>query len=114
MVIQGMALDEIVTGDFFKVIKKELAISLICAAILAAVNFTRIMLFYHNIMIATVVSLTLICTVVLSNLIGASLPMLAKRLKQDPAVMSAPLLSTVVDSLSTLIYFTIATRLLRL
>ncbi|MBQ4487639.1 MAG: magnesium transporter [Oscillospiraceae bacterium] len=114
MVIQGMALDEIVTGDFFKVIKKELAISLICAAILAAVNFTRIMLFYHNIMIATVVSLTLICTVVLSKLIGASLPMLAKRLKQDPAVMSAPLLSTVVDSLSTLIYFTIATRLLRL
>jgi magnesium transporter len=94
------------------VVFKEIRIALVCSLILSAVNFARIMLFYHDIMIAAVVSLTLVGTVVLSKLLGCMLPMLAKRLKIDPAVMSAPLLSTLVDSCSTLLYFTIALKLL--
>ena len=112
MVIQGMARDEIRPEDFFKVFFKELRISLICSVILSAVNFLRIILMYHNVKIAVVVSLTLIGTVVMSKLLGCMLPMLAKKIHLDPAVMSAPLLTTLVDSCSTLLYFNIALRLL--
>ena len=112
MIIQGMALDEIRLKDFFKVIFKEFRVAFVCALILSAVNFVRIMLFYHDLRIAAVVSLTLIGTVVMAKLLGCILPMLAKRLKIDPAVMSAPLLSTLVDSCSMLLYFTIAMHLL--
>lgn len=112
LVIQGMAADEIRLKDFFKVMFKEFRVAIICALVLSAVNFGRIVLMYHNVMIAVVVSLTLICTVVLSKLLGCMLPMLAKRLNIDPAIMSAPLLSTLVDSCSTLVYFSIAMRLL--
>ena len=112
MVIRGMSLGEIELKDFFKVMFKEFRVAIICALVLSAVNFGRIVLMYHNVMIAVVVSLTLICTVVLSKLLGCMLPMLAKRLNIDPAIMSAPLLSTLVDSCSTLVYFSIAMRLL--
>lgn len=112
LIIQGMAADEIRLKDFFRVIFKEFRVALICAAILATVNFARIVIMYKTIKIAAVVSLTLICTVILSKLMGCILPMLAKRLKIDPAIMSAPLLSTVVDSISTLIYFSIALAML--
>lgn len=112
MVIQGMAMDEIKSDNFGKVVLKELSISLMCGAALSAVNFLRIMLFYRNVKIAAIVSVTLYTTVILSNLLGCLLPMTAKRLKMDPAVMSSPLLSTIVDSVSTLLYFTIATSVL--
>ncbi len=113
LIIQGMASDEIRLKDFFRVLFKEFRVSLICAAILAAVNFGRIVLMYKDVTIAAVVSLTLICTVVMSKLLGCILPMLAKRLNIDPAIMSAPLLSTVVDSVSTLVYFSIAMSMLK-
>ncbi len=112
MVIQGMAMEEIRLKDFFKVVFKEFRIALICSIILSAVNFGRIVLMYGNVLMAAVVSITLIGTVILSKLLGCMLPMLAKRIKIDPAIMSAPLLSTLVDSCSTLMFFTIATRLL--
>jgi len=94
------------------VVFKELRIALICSVILSAVNFGRIVLFYKDIKIAAVVSVTLVGTVILSKLLGCMLPMLAKKIRIDPAIMSAPLLSTLVDSCSTLLYFTIALRVL--
>lgn len=112
MVIQGMAMEEIRLKDFFKVVFKEFRIAIICSVILSAVNFGRIVLFYHNIKIAAVVSVTLVGTVILSKLLGCMLPMLAKKIHIDPAIMSAPLLSTLVDSCSTLMYFTIALHVL--
>ncbi|MBQ5331213.1 MAG: magnesium transporter [Oscillospiraceae bacterium] len=113
MVIQGMAVDEIRPKDFFAVILKELGIAGICSTALAAVNFIRIMIFYHDPVIAGIVSVTLIGTMVLANLLGCVLPMAAKKLKADPAIMSAPLLSTIVDSFSTLLYFSIAMAVLK-
>lgn len=112
MVIQGMAMEEIRLKDFFKVVFKEFRIAIICSVILSAVNFGRIVLFYHDVKIAAVVSITLVGTVILSKLLGCMLPMLAKKIHIDPAIMSAPLLSTLVDSCSTLLYFTIALRVL--
>lgn len=112
MIIQGMAMEEIRPKDFFRVVFKEFRIALICSMILIAVNFVRIILMYHDIKIAVVVSLTLGATVILAKLLGCALPMLAKRIHLDPAIMSAPLLSTMVDSISTLLYFTIAMKLL--
>ncbi|MCI7767290.1 MAG: magnesium transporter [Oscillospiraceae bacterium] len=112
MVIQGMAMEEIRLKDFFKVVFKEFRIAIICSVILSAVNFGRIVLFYHDIKIAAVVSVTLVGTVILSKLLGCMLPMLAKKIHIDPAIMSAPLLSTLVDSCSTLMYFTIALHVL--
>ncbi len=112
MVIQGMAMDEIRLKDFFKVVFKEFRIAIICSVILSAVNFGRIVLFYHDVKIAAVVSVTLVGTVILSKFLGCMLPMLAKKIHIDPAIMSAPLLSTLVDSCSTLLYFTIALHVL--
>lgn len=112
MVIQGMAMEEIRLKDFFKVVFKEFRIAIICSIILSAVNFGRIVLFYHDVKIAAVVSVTLVGTVILSKLLGCMLPMLAKKIHIDPAIMSAPLLSTLVDSCSTLLYFTIALHVL--
>ncbi|MGN0637515.1 MAG: magnesium transporter [Huintestinicola sp.] len=112
MVIQGMAMEEIRLKDFFKVVFKEFRIAIICSVILSAVNFGRIVLFYHDVKIAAVVSVTLVGTVILSKLLGCMLPMLAKKIHIDPAIMSAPLLSTLVDSCSTLMYFTIALHVL--
>ncbi|MGN0666116.1 MAG: magnesium transporter [Huintestinicola sp.] len=116
MIIQAMAMNEIRPKDFFRVVFKEFRISLLCGAILSAVNFARILIFYKDepgvISIAAVVSLALFGTVVMAKLMGCMLPMLAKKIKLDPAIMSAPLLSTVVDSCSMLLYFTIAMRIL--
>ncbi|MFR2045203.1 MAG: magnesium transporter [Oscillospiraceae bacterium] len=112
MVIQGMAMEEIRLKDFFRVAFKEFRIALICSVILAAVNFVRIIIMYQNVKIAAIVSITLIGTVILSKLLGCMLPMLAKKIHIDPAIMSAPLLSTLVDSCSTLLYFTIAMKIL--
>ena len=112
MVIQGMAMEEIRLKDFFRVVFKEFRIALICSVILAAVIFVRIIFMYQNVKIAAIVSITLIGTVILSKLLGCMLPMLAKKLHIDPAIMSAPLLSTLVDSCSTLLYFTIAMKIL--
>ncbi|MCM1578028.1 MAG: magnesium transporter [Ruminococcus sp.] len=112
MIIQGMAMDEIRPKDFFRVIFKEVRIALICSVILAAVNFGRIMIMYGDLKMAVIVSVTLVGTVILAKLLGSILPLLAKKIRLDPAIMSAPLLSTMVDSISTLLYFVIATHIL--
>ncbi len=111
MVIRGLALDEIEFRDFFKVIFKEVRIALIVGVVLAVVNGVRIYLSYgRDLQLAGVLTGTLICTVILSKMIGCILPMAAKKVHLDPALMAAPLITTIVDSCSVWIYFQIAMR----
>lgn len=88
---------------------------MIVGAIIAVVNYFRIILFDGtNPFIAMTVSATLLCTIVISKLIGGLLPLLAKLAKQDPAVMASPLITTIVDAVALIIYFTIATNIMHL
>ncbi|WP_273478337.1 magnesium transporter [Ignavigranum ruoffiae] len=115
VVIRALALDEITVHDFFKVMVKEAGVGLIVGAIIAVVNYFRIILFDGtNPFIAMTVSATLLCTIVISKLIGGLLPLLAKLAKQDPAVMASPLITTIVDAVALIIYFTIATNIMHL
>lgn len=115
LVIRGMALGEIRMKDFFKVMWKEFRVALLCSVILAIVNAIRIVLVYHGdtsvdcYKLAFTVSMAIMATVVLSKLIACMLPMAAKKLHLDPAIMAAPLITTIVDTCSTLIFFTLAT-----
>ncbi len=114
LIIRGMAVDDIRPRDFFKVVWMELRVSLLASIALAFINWLRIMVMYKDTRLAAVVSLALIGTVVMAQLIGCSLPIAAKKLKLDPAVMAAPLITTIVDAGSVLVYFTIATRFFNL
>ena len=114
MIIRGIALDEIKPNDAFKAILKESQIALIVGVLLAVVNGIRVMLIYKDIMIALVLGVTLVLTILLSKLLGCILPLCAKKFKLDPAIMATPLISTVVDSCSVLIYFNVAIRMLGL
>ncbi|MBO4865989.1 MAG: magnesium transporter [Ruminococcus sp.] len=115
LVIRGMALGEINMRDFFKVIFKEFRIAIVCGILLSIVNAGRIILVYHNdtsvncYKLAFTVSAAILLTVILSKLIAAMLPMAAKKLKLDPAIMAAPLITTIVDTCSTLMFFILAT-----
>ena len=108
MIIRGLALDEIEPKDILKAMLKESEIGILVGIALAVVNGVRIMLFYHDFILALVLGLTLIATIVMSKLMGCVLPIAAKKLKLDPAIMAAPLITTLVDTCSILIYFNIA------
>lgn len=114
MIIRGMATDEIKLKDYFRAVWKELRISLIVGVILAIANGFRIVLQYQDIQIAIVVGLTLVLTVILAKILGCSLPMIAKKFKLDPAIMAAPLITTILDSCSVLIYFKIAVTIMNI
>ena len=109
LTIRGLAVDEISTKDVFRVMLKEFIVALIVGLALAIVNSIRIMIQYNDPKIAFTVSLTLIFTVILAKQLGGILPILAKKLKLDPALMASPLLTTVVDTVSVLLFFTIST-----
>lgn len=112
-IIRGLSLGEIEVKDTPKVLYKEFLIALMAGAGLALVNFVRIILFTPGEMsIAFVVSLSLLVTIVLSKMFGALLPIFATKIKVDPTIMAAPLLTTIVDSMSLLIYFSIAKLIL--
>lgn len=112
-IIRGLALNELCMGDILKIIWKEFRVALLCGITLSAVNFIKMLLIDRvGISIAAVVCLTLVLTVLLAKIVGCSLPILAKRLGFDPAVMASPVLTTIVDALSLLVYFNIATSLL--
>lgn len=118
-VIRALSLGEIEFKSMFRVLWKELRVSILCGATLAAANFIKLMIFDLNgnpnaFMIALVVSLTLLGTIMMSKIVGSSLPLLASKIGFDPAVMANPLISTVCDSLSLLIYFGIATSILNI
>lgn len=115
LITRGLATGDIHTGDFLKVLFKEFSISIIAGIILSIVSFIKLMTIEKvGFMIAMIVSLTLIFTVIMAKLVGGMLPIIAQKMKMDPAVMSGPLITTVVDALSLFIYFTIANALLGL
>ena len=115
-VIRALSLGEIEFKSMFRVLWKELRVALLCGLTLAAANFIKLLVFdlrdYHGegspVQIALVVSLTILGTIVMAKIVGSSLPLLAKKIGFDPAVMANPLISTVCDSLSLLIYFAVA------
>lgn len=113
LVIRGLALGDIKLKDSAKVIWKEFRISIIVGLALGLANFLRIYYLQKvNFYIALTVSVTLFFTVVISKVIGGILPIIAKKLKIDPAIMAGPLITTIVDALSLLVYFYIASSLL--
>jgi len=114
-IIRGLSLNEIEFADAFKVIWKEIRIAVVCGVILAAANFLKLLLFDKvGMMVAAVVCLTLVVVVLLAKVVGCVLPILAKKVGFDPAVMASPFITTILDVLSLLVYFEIATVLLKL
>ena len=118
-VIRALSLGEIHFRSIFLVLWKEFRVSILCGITLAAANFVKLLLFDLNgqenaFMIALVISLTLVGTIIMAKLVGSSLPLLASKVGFDPAVMANPLISTVCDSLSLLIYFGVAKLILHL
>lgn len=120
LIIRGLALDEIKFSDIFKAIWKELRVALIVGTILAVVTALRIFIQYGSGypeqvgQISIVLGLTLILTAIMSEVIGCVLPMLAKKVKLDPAIMASPLITTAVDMCSTFVFFKIATMIMGL
>lgn len=120
MVIRGLALGDIKFKDTFKVLLKEISISIIVGIVLVGVNSARIAFMYRDntscpsLLLALIVGLTLQLTITLSKVLGCMLPIAAKKLRLDPAIMAAPLITTIVDTCSVLIFFKIAMALLKL
>jgi len=109
LIVRGMAIGEIGLGDIFIIIWKELRVGLLCGLGLGIVNFLRVFIINkHDWMLCLTVTLSLFCTILMAKTVGSILPILAKRLKIDPAIMSAPLLTTIVDAVSLIIYFSFA------
>ena len=121
-VIRSLSLQEAKFSDLPKVLWKEIRTSILCGVALAVVCFIKIWLVDRlllgndqiTLMVDVVVCLALLVTVVAAKIVGAALPMLAKRMKLDPAVMASPFITTIVDALSLLVYFLFARALLKL
>lgn len=112
-VIRGLSLGEIEYRDAFKVVWKEIRVAVLCGLTLSAANFVKLMLFDRvGVYVAAVVCLTLTAAVVLAMLVGCLLPIGAKKLGFDPAVMASPFITTIVDALSLIVYFRVATVIL--
>lgn len=112
LIIRGIALDEVHFKDIFRAMFKEFRVALLVGPLLALANGIRIMLMYHDVALALIVGSSLIATIIISKLLGCILPLLAKKANLDPALMSAPIISTLVDACSILVYFSIATAML--
>ena len=120
-VIRGISLGDIRFRDIFRVISKELRVALMCGIALAATAFAKVYLIDKFIMgkeitllIAFVISATLLVTVIIAKIVGCTLPLLAKKIGFDPAVMASPFITTIVDAFSLLIYFWFANMILGL
>ncbi len=112
-VIRGLSLGEIEYRDAFRVVWKEVRVAVLCGLTLAAANFAKLMLFDRvGVSVAAVVCLTLVAAVLLAMLVGCLLPIGAKKLGFDPAVMASPFITTIVDALSLIVYFRVATVIL--
>ena len=119
-VIRALSLDEIDFSDLIAVVWKEIRVAVLCGICLACANFVKMMLVDRLLMnnpavtpmVALVVCLTLVFTVLCAKIVGCTLPMVAEKIGIDPAVMAAPFITTIVDALSLLIYFAIATQVL--
>jgi len=120
-VIRGIALNEIEIKDFFRVVWKEIRVSVLSAVALGVATYVKIMLIDNLLMgsgvtptVAFVVCLTLAIVIIVAKLVGCMLPLIAKCLRLDPAVMASPFITTIVDAISLLVYFAIASSVLGL
>lgn len=115
LIIRGLALGEIELRDWFKIVIKELNVGVIAGFVLAIINIIRIAIFYPNqFPVAVTIGLSVLFITIVAKIIGAVLPIIAQKLKLDPAIMASPLITTVVDGLGLIIYFQIACILLKL
>ncbi|MBQ9393498.1 MAG: magnesium transporter [Oscillospiraceae bacterium] len=121
-VIRALSLDEVEFSDILQVVWKEIRVAVLCGAVLAVANYAKMMLVDRMLLgntalsplVAGVVCLTLVCAVAVAKFVGCTLPLLAKKIGLDPAVMASPFITTIVDARSLLIYFQFATHLLGL
>ncbi len=114
-IVRSLSLEQIKFSDFFKVVWKELRVALLAGASLAAVAFLKcIFLDGVGVTIAIVIAITVICDVFFAKVVAASLTLIVSKMNLDPAVVASPMLTTIIDALALLIYFTIATTLLGL
>ncbi len=114
LVIRGLALNEITLKDYFKVAFKEFKVSLLVSSVLSIVNFVIVWIRYGDPLLGFVIALSLIIVVIIAEFIGGGLPILAKKCKLDPAIMAAPIISTLVDCIAIVSYFLIASAILGL
>jgi len=112
MIIRGMALGDIELPDFFRVLGKEVVVSLLCGVILVVTTFASALLFGEGPTLAVTVCLAMMATILVSNLTGGLLTFLAKAIRIDPAVMAAPLLTNIIDAVSLFMYFSLARMIL--
>lgn len=122
-IIRSLSIGDVEMRDVFRVIWKELRVALLCGVTLATANFIKMLLIdrvsiaaggQNVIMVSMVVCLTLFVTVVIAKLIGCTLPMAAKKIGFDPAVMASPFITTIVDAISLMVFFKIAVELLHI
>ena len=121
-IIRALSLNEIDMKDIFRVIWKEIRVGLLCGVSLSLVNFVKIWLIDRTLLgnyditipVNLVISLTLVVEIICAKIIGCTLPIIAKKMKFDPAVMSSPFITTIVDAISLLVYFTFATAILHI
>jgi magnesium transporter len=118
LIIRGIALGEVRPRDVLRCLWIEVRVALMCGTALSVANFARIYFFTRepngrDMLLSATVSLTLLATIVISKSIGCMLPLAAKKLRIDPAVMAAPILTTLADAASLVVYFTVATMILR-
>lgn len=120
-IVRGLALDEIKMSDIFRILWKEFRVSLLVGVMLSIVNFIKIILIDNLLLgsnigydVATVICITLFCAVVIAKLVGCTLPIAAKKIGFDPAVMASPFITTIVDALALLVYFAVASAILGL
>jgi magnesium transporter len=115
LIIRGMAVGEISPRDIVSIIWKEVRVGMLCGLGLGLINFIRVYIMNgQNLLLCVTVTLSLCCTILLAKTVGGVLPIVAKRLKIDPAIMAAPLITTIVDAVSLIIYFLIAKTILGL
>ena len=114
-IIRGMAVGDIAPHDLPRILWRECRVALLCGLTLSVCNFGKLLLFDRvSAPVALVVCLTLTCTVLLSQRLGGILPVVAEKLKIAPAVMASPLITTIVDTTTLLVYFNIAKAVLKI
>ena len=114
MIIRGLAVGDIKVGDFFKVVVRESLLGLCIGTILAVVGLLRVVLQQSDWLMSISVGISMGFTIMLSAIIGATLPIIFRKLRLDPALMSGPLITTIVDVVGIFVYFEIAQYILRL
>ena len=109
LIIRGMAVGEIRLKDFARVMWREIRVGAICGLVLGLINLVRVYIMNgRNLMLSITITLSLFCTILMAKTIGSLLPILAKRIKIDPAIMAAPMITTIVDAGALIVYFSMA------